>query len=379
MVNKTLIIFILLSSVAFSKNKINENGNTEKIIPGSLYNTNDIHRFFFGNTWRDLWNTEINVPILDLDTFAGGLELIKRGGGQQTRSLRFQGNDGKTYKFRSIRKFTDVFLPDELKNTIVDYISIDMFSTINPVSSIVSAPFANYVNVIDAEPQLCILPYDNRLGIYLDDFGGLLGTIEEHPDEYDEKGISDFANADKVYGTYKLYKKWNEDNEYLVDQRKFLKARLLDIFLGDWDRHFDQWRWAEYKLNDEHIQIIPIPRDRDQAFSRYNGIFYSILEFLIPQAEHFNENYPSLEDITWSGRYLDRKFLSEIDFKTFDSVANAFYDQITVENIENAVKKMHPEMYEKEGLNSNISISTIQPFNINIFIIIRSPNINFSS
>jgi hypothetical protein len=35
------------------------------------------------------------------------------------------------------------------------------------------------------------------------------------------------------------------------------------MLIGDWDRHYDQWRWAEYKKG----QVIyrPIPRDRDQA------------------------------------------------------------------------------------------------------------------
>jgi hypothetical protein len=36
------------------------------------------------------------------------------------------------------------------------------------------------------------------------------------------------------------------------------------MLIGDWDRHYDQWRWAEYKKKGQVIYR-PIPRDRDQV------------------------------------------------------------------------------------------------------------------
>jgi hypothetical protein len=29
-----------------------------------------------------------------------------------------------------------------------------------------------------------------------------------------------------------------------VDARSYLKGRLFDMFLGDWDRHQSQWEWV---------------------------------------------------------------------------------------------------------------------------------------
>ena len=60
-----------------------------------------------------------------------------------------------------------------------------------------------------------------------------------------------------------------------VDARAFLTARLVDMFLGDWDRHRDQWRWARF--GDEQPRMWqPIPRDRDQAFVRYDGLLLTV-------------------------------------------------------------------------------------------------------
>jgi hypothetical protein len=49
-----------------------------------------------------------------------------------------------------------------------------------------------------------------------------------------------------------------------IDEAEYIKARLFDMLIGDWNRNEDQWRWGEYKK--KKIVYKPIPRDRDQAF-----------------------------------------------------------------------------------------------------------------
>ena len=53
------------------------------------------------------------------------------------------------------------------------------------------------------------------------------------------------------------------------DSRAYLKVRLIDQVIGDWDRHRNQWRWARVRRRGERWQ--PIPEDRDQAFVRFEG------------------------------------------------------------------------------------------------------------
>ena len=50
------------------------------------------------------------------------------------------------------------------------------------------------------------------------------------------------------------------------DQDQVLRSRLFDIWIGDWDRHDDQWRWASFKDKNGFTYYQPIPRDRDQIF-----------------------------------------------------------------------------------------------------------------
>ena len=48
------------------------------------------HRWLLGANYRDLWTTPIRVPLFDWHSFAGGLHPTKEGGGNQTKSLRFE-------------------------------------------------------------------------------------------------------------------------------------------------------------------------------------------------------------------------------------------------------------------------------------------------
>ena len=82
-----------------------------------------------------------------------------------------------------------------------------------------------------------------RPGEFRHEFANLLGTIEERPTIHtgDRLGA---LKPDVIEGTDELFKKLSEHPDVPVDARQFLLARLTDVFLGDWDRHADQWRWA---------------------------------------------------------------------------------------------------------------------------------------
>jgi hypothetical protein len=40
----------------------------------------------------------------------------------------------------------------------------------------------------------------------------------------------------------------------MFDEDEYIKARLFDMLIGDWDRHYDQWRWAEQKKGSSYLQ-----------------------------------------------------------------------------------------------------------------------------
>lgn len=323
--------------------------STRTITPGARYKAGGLHKFFFGAHHRNLWTTPITVPLLNLGTFAGGLTPIKRGGGFQTKSLRFRDANGIQWQFRSIDKDPSKVLPGELQQTIAKNIIQDQVSSSHPYSALVVKRLAAALGILHAEPILAVLPDDPRLGEYRTDFGGMFGLIEERPTDGpdDEPG---FAGSEKIGDSSELFEELDQDNDDLVNPRAFLTARLLDIFVGDWDRHVDQWRWARFKEDGKGVWY-PIPRDRDQAFAYFDGLFPSLTDkrWVVRQMEGYNKDKPDVISLTHSGRHLDRRILSRLAEDEWRHVTKEAVSKLTDAVLDEAVRNLPPEVYTIDG------------------------------
>ncbi|NOT07961.1 MAG: BamA/TamA family outer membrane protein [Gemmatimonadales bacterium] len=326
------------------------------VVPGAQYRAGGVHRFFFGSRYRALWTSPIRVPVLDLKTFAGGLTPVQRGGGMQTSSLRFKGGDGKEYAFRSVAKDPSPLLPPELRQTVAGDIVRDQVSASHPVAALVAAPLLAAAGVLHATPTLAHMPDDPALGEYRKEFGGVLGMIEERPRELGDESLT-FAGAREIVGTAELFQELDKTPDIRVDGRAFLLARLADLFMGDWDRHADQWRWARIARNGAESWQ-PIPRDRDQAFVRLDGFLLAQARRSSPQLVNFGPAYSNILGATWNGRNLDRRFLTGLERPVWDSVAALLQDRLTDQVIAGAVRQMPREYYALDGARLEAALKT---------------------
>jgi hypothetical protein len=315
--------------------------DTVTVIAGKRYAKGGVYRFFFGDHYRDLWTTPIRVPVLDLAKFAGGLKPKREGGGQQTKSIRLAGADGKEYQFRSVDKDPSAVLPLGLRETFADRVFQDQISAGHPAGPLVVPPILAAAGVLHSTPIMVVMPDDPALGSFRGKFAGLLGTIEERPKDASDEDVS-FAGAKDIVGTDDLFKRIDKHPLVRVDSKEFLVARLTDVYLGDWDRHRDQWRWALLEdQGGEHWQ--PIPRDRDQAFVEFDGLLLTLVRGRVKQLVKFNRDYPPIEGATWNGRDLDHRLLTDLTRAEFDSIAKALQSRITDDVIERAVAQLPPE------------------------------------
>ena len=302
------------------------------------YGASSVHRFFFGRHYRDLWTTPIAVEVLDLQTVGGGLTPTTAGGGRQTKSLRFRGQNGQQYGFRSIDKDQSVPRP-ELQGTIVEYIYQDQTSSQHPAGPAVAAVLMQAAGILHTEPRIVVLPDDPALGQFRERFAGTLGFFEERAISHH---ATPFAGASEIIDGNELFDRMMRGPRDRVDARAFLTARLLDLVIGDWDRHRGQWGWARFG-NEEVRQWIPIPEDRDYAFVRYDGLLPALGRLATPRLTSFGDEYPNMVGLTWNGQEVDRHFLMELQRPIWDSVATALQTCLTDSVIDAAVASMPQE------------------------------------
>src|SRR5690606_1324891 len=131
------------------------------------------------------------------------------------------------------------------------------------------------VNVLHTEPIIRYIPFSPILGTYMDEIGGIMALVEIRPDE-DLSEFENFGYSKNVVGSRKMLEQINEDNDDEVDPYSYLRARFLDMLVGDWDRHEDQWRWAEYDKEDKGELMKAVPRDRDQVYTKFDGLIPAI-------------------------------------------------------------------------------------------------------
>lgn len=317
------------------------------VVAGS-YKAGSLQRFFLGTDYRTTWATPFSVEVLDLAKEAGGLRPVVRVGGQQTKGLALAGADGRSYTFRGLEKDASHLLDSidpELKDTVIAKILDDQMAAQHPASELVARGILEAAGVPCPDWRLVVLPDDPALGKFQKDFAGAVGVFAVYPQP--AKGsLAGFLGATAIIDHLELYKRLEVGEGDVADTQGLLKARLVDIFMGDWDRHRKQWRWA---LLPGSPLWTPIPEDRDQAFSRYEGVVLDLGRGRDPRFQEFGPNYAQIGGLTFNGSEQDRRLLVGFSREDFIQTAKSLQGLLTDTALERAVRSMPPEWFAIDG------------------------------
>jgi len=317
----------------------------KKVKAGERYEASWIHKLFLGTDYRDLWTTSIEVEVLDLENFAGGLRPVFRVGRKQTMGLALKGEDGLSYTFRGIDKDPTTLLPTSFSDTLAARIVQDQTAAAHPGAPLIVDGLVEAFDVLSRKSRLVLMPDDPKLGEFQEDFAGVLGTITEYPTVPSEAEQGTFG-AVEILSSLDLWQRRMAGEGIKIDSQAYFRDRLLDIFIGDWDRHSGQWRWANIPGKPGWQ---PIPEDRDQAFSSYEGFILSWARFSNPELLKFKGKYSKMEGVLRVGSEVDRRVLIDLERSIWLDVAADVHSYLTDDVIDEAVRRMPKEYYELNG------------------------------
>jgi hypothetical protein len=313
----------------------------QTIVAGKQFDRGGTWRYWFGEGYRKAWTTPVELSVLDLATEAGGLTPLRQVGGFQTEGLAMKGADGRGYTFRKLEKHPERVLPPEWQESELRAIAIDQTAAAHPAATVIVASLARAVGILFYRSRLVVMPDDPALGKFRKTFGGAVGTF----DEYIGPG---YAGITEVLSSQELWKKWLEGGPgNRVDSRAFLKARLFDLVIGNWDRHQGQWRWARVP---GRPQWVPLPEDADQAFTRYEGKAMGAVRNVIPRFMRYSGEYPKrIEGLTANNYDVTRWLLADLEWPVYEQQARELQAQMTDAVIDQALREMPPEWYAIDG------------------------------
>jgi hypothetical protein len=304
-----IAVFTLLSQAAFSQHVAAGDSVTVAIEP-TYIDVSPLHRLLLGESYRQQWATPVRLRVFHLAREKGGLAILERGGGLQTKSLRLRDATGQQWVLRTIQKYPERGLPPALRPTIAKDILQDQVSASHPYAAVVVPPLAAALGIPHANPEIVYVPDDPALGQYQHDFANQVFLFEEREP----------LDADKTDNTAKAQARLQKDPDNRVDQATVLRARLLDMLLGDYDRHEDQWRWQRVESTRGSLYE-PVPRDRDHVFYKPTGWLPTALSLHLLKAnvQGFHYRIRSINRWNDKAKTFDRYFLNELseeDWKT---------------------------------------------------------------
>ncbi|OKS87326.1 BamA/TamA family outer membrane protein [Mucilaginibacter polytrichastri] len=303
-------------------------------VHASYDNVSGVHRWLFGENFRKDWAMPVKLPLIKISQVNGGLVPIREGGGMQSKSLRLRDKSGREWVIRSVEKAPDKLLPDNLKGTFaVDWIG-DEFSGQHPYSALIVPPLAEAANVPHANPVIGVMAADTALGNYNKIFTGMVCLLEER----EPTGKSD-NTIEMEHALIKSY-------ENRFDSHEFLRARLLDLLIGDWDRHEDQWRWTPAK-DGKSKMYTAVPRDRDQVFHVNQGVFPSLAElpWIDPILGDFTPEIRRVRYGIYKTRFMKGFPDNQFTYEEWMKVTNDFVKAETDDVLEAALKRLPAESY----------------------------------
>jgi len=299
---------------------------------------NGFTRFLMGENYRHEWTAPIHVPVLNFKTDFGGLKPEKEGGGKQTHTLHLKDGDGRHWVLRSVEKFPEKVIAPELKGTLFETLIRDGISASYPYSVLSVGTLARATDVPYLPNTIVYIPDDPALGEFRSKYKNTLALLE----------LRTIADKDaKTYDTEEIIPEVQQSNKKAIDQKAVLRARLLDNFIMDLDRHEAQWLWMEKEIKDKTFYY-PVPKDRDQAYFNIEGFLPRFLSRRAPLGpiQGLRAKPKNIVTFNYSERTFDRTFLNELDEQTWNEEIDHFISAMTNPLIESSMEKQ-PEEIQK--------------------------------
>jgi hypothetical protein len=230
-------------------------------------------------------------------------------------------------------------IPKRLSRSVVD----DQMGAMFPFGGVVTAELASALGIVEPRPVPVVMPNDERLGEFRAAFAGRVGMLSVKPDERSGSRAG-FGGYTRIIDSDSLKLVLRTDPHSVVDERAFLRARLLDALVGDWDRHAGQWRWGMRTAGDSTIWRV-IPKDRDWAFSSINGLIAVVARIFMPRYVGFSNHLPTAKRLVVTNDYRRLSRLERLDFL---AVVQEVQSQLTDSVLSEAVNALPPEYLEKE-------------------------------
>jgi len=307
----------------------------------------------FGIHYRPIYGDKILAKTLDLE--ASKINPIREREELQTINLRLS-DDKNEFLLVPIKKnanqliqsiaYKNEYIATDFENTFTQKFIRDFQTTQHPYYPLVINNLADDASVNQIKSSLYYVPKQENLKEYNENFGDELYFLEHLPT------VTDTLN--NFITTEEMLNKTIENNRQIIDREQYIRARLLDMLVGDWNRNESQWLWKKNTKGDEVIYE-PYSKTREFIFPKYDGAFFSLLMRLAP-FRHMESYKDKIRNVKWFNKIaypLDLAILQNTTEEEWTKQAEILQNSITESSLKSSFDKLPKEIksnYDEETI-----------------------------
>lgn len=301
----------------------------------------------FGKHYRSVFGIEFPVEALDLQK--RNIKPIRENVDLQTVNLRLQNKDN-AFVMIPVRKsatqliqsiaYKNEYVANDFENTFTQKFINDFQTTQHPFYPLIVPNIAKLANVNQLKSSLYYVPKQELLKEYNENFGDEIYLLEQYPIVKDT--LSDFTTTEEVL------KKIVENKHHKIDREQYIRARLLDMLIGDWNRNEAQWSWKK-SIEGQDTIYTPYSKTREFIFPKYDGLFFNLLMRLAP-FRHMENYKDQMRSAKWFNKIaypIDMALLQNTTEEEWQAQANYLQNTINKESLEKAFAQLPKEVQSK--------------------------------
>lgn len=350
----TVCLFLIISFTAKAADPYWYKGDSlvrHSIYPVDMKQRSKLYNRLWGEHYRNIYCIPVTVPAATPRTFNGGMNMLGQADNfmgllmeDTTRNLYLVKPLGGSTSFLESQFFKEMYDRDDFEGTYLDTFLGDAYTIINPYTYRVADYLAGKTGLTVNDSRIYYVADDGLRDTVAGGFTlqNRLVNIIDMPDINTERHI---------VTTGEMLESIRSHSVYGVDKEMYVRSRLYDLLVGDWNKIPENWNW-EARSNGDSILFTPIVIDRNHAFSKVDGLLLPVM--LSALSLPFITNY----DYTLSNKQLkrtgdlalalDKTLLTEEDNVIWMEQAEYIQSQISHENIDHAFELLPPEIANEQ-------------------------------
>lgn len=313
----------------------------KSIYPLSTKNKSKLYNWMWGTHYRNLYTLPITAQAVTLNSFSGGVEVVDQMAdfhgllleNKQQQQFMLKPLGGST-SFIESDFFREIYNEKEFKGTYLNEFIGDAYTIINPFTFISADYMARQSGLSSNNSRIYYIPPLTTRDTVADGSsieGKLVSMID----------VPDLNTKTNILTTEELLRKIRENKLYRVDQHLYIRERLFDMLIGDWNKIPENWNWLAVPV-DDGILYTPVVIDRNHAFTKVDGIlFKQMLKVLtLGFISDYNATFKDLKKINKLGFDLDMALVSQSDESVWLEEARYLKAIMTDQLIDEAFSKL---------------------------------------